>query len=138
MTNRLYNACALLFLDESKIYNSFANTIYQVYLMSLVYNYEYEQLENRDKLMAQILVGAYLLLVSCIAINLFIALLSEAFGRVQSEAAALTYLVEARRLLVAEKKYDLKQEYDSYLFQYCSPLVRKVQIFYAVYQTASS
>ena len=54
-----------------------------MYLIALVYNYEYEELENRDPLMAQLIVGAYLLLVSCIAINLFIALLSEAFARVQ-------------------------------------------------------
>ena len=89
----------------------------------MVYNYEYEELAEVDDVMAELLVGAYLLLVSCIAINLFIALLSEAFARVQVDAEAMTYLVEAKRLLLAEKKYNLAWKFENYLFHSCSPLV---------------
>ena len=96
-----------------------------MYLTALVYNYEYEELTEVEPVMAELLVGAYLLLVSCICINLFIALLSEAFARVQDSAEAMTYLVEAKRLLLAEKKYHLKTKFEEYLFHSCSPLVSK-------------
>ena len=99
-----------------------------MYLAALIYNYDYDGLlgeedENGDKqneLMAQLYIGAYLLLVSCISINLFIALLSEAFSSVQSDAAAITYMVEAKRLLLAERKYGLKRKHNNYLFVNCS------------------
>ena len=91
--------------------------------MSLVYNYEFEELHQTNELMSEILTGLYLILVACIAINLFIALLSEAFAGVHSKAAGITYLVEAKRLLLAEKKYGLKEDFDSFLFKSCSPMV---------------
>ena len=91
--------------------------------MCMVYNYEYDQLAEADKPMAMAFVSLYLVLVACVCLNLYIALLTEAFSRVFGDATACTYLEEARRLLIAQYKFGLTHKYENYLFENCSPLV---------------
>ena len=76
-----------------------------------------------DKAMSEWLIGAYLLLVSCICINLYIALLTEAFTRVVEDATENTYLEEAKRLLIAQDKFRLRPKFENYVYQECSPMV---------------
>ena len=91
--------------------------------MCMVYNYEYDQLAEADKPMAMAFVSLYLVLVACVCLNLYIALLTEAFSRVVSDATACTYLEEAKRLLIAQHKFGLTRQYEIHLYDNCSPLV---------------
>ena len=65
--------------EEEEEYQTFSNMLYQLWLMSFVGDYEYDALSNVNKLLAQILVSLYFLLLSIITINIYVALLSEAF-----------------------------------------------------------
>ena len=91
--------------------------------MCMVYNYEYDELADADKQMSMIFVSLYLVLVACVCLNLYIALLTEAFSRVSGVAAACTYLEEAKRLLIAQYKFGLTRNFENHLVENCSPLV---------------
>ena len=105
--------------------------MYEVYMIMLVYNYDFESMEAIDQTMARILLSAYLVSVSCVCINLYVALLSEAFVVAYSEAAATTILNKAKMLLMLDKRYPITFfEFDEFLERRCSPLVWSITLSY--------
>ena len=103
--------------------------MYEVYMIMLVYNYDFESMEAIDQTMARILLSAYLVSVSCVCINLYVALLSEAFVVAYSEAAATTILNKAKMLLMLDKRYPITFfEFDEFLERRCSPLVWSINL----------
>ena len=53
--------------------------------------------------MAQILTGSYMAVASVVCLNLYIALMSETFTRVYSNAKATAYMLQANHLLAIER-----------------------------------
>jgi len=110
-------------IGEEHEYIEINNLLYQLYLLTIVGDYDYGSLKNIDEFASQILVGFYILLVSCVCLNLYIALLSEAFVRVHSFALATARLNQAKVLLTMQSIFpDLKRELELYLMKECSPL----------------
>ena len=107
-------------------FQNFNDLIYQVFLMTLVADFEFSQLTKTDKIMAQLLVGTYLAVAGVVCLNLYIALMSETFSRVWSDATANAYMSKATQLL--ETEMNLKEgetdRVSNYLLDNCSPLVR--------------
>ena len=117
-------------------FENFFGTIYETFLIFLVYNYDFHAMEQVDKVMAYIFVSLYLVIVSCVCMNLYIALLSEAFARIHSEASVIASLNEAKALLSLERRFPtMKEDFDWYLFQHCSPMVSNdMCIFFYIYE----
>lgn len=98
--------------------------LYQLYLLTIVGDYEYLPLKEINETTAQILVGMYFLFVSIISLNLYIALLSEAFARVNQTASAIAYLKEAAEIINIEQNFpEVKRKFEIYINTYCAPLV---------------
>ena len=107
-------------------FQNFNDLVYQVFMMTLVADYEFSQLTQKDKIMAQLLVGTYLAVASVVCLNLYIALMSETFSRVWNDATANSYMSKATQLLVSEVNLSEKESYtvSKYLLDNCSPQVR--------------
>ena len=103
----------------------FNDLIYQVFMMTLVADYEFSDLTKKDKVIAQILVGTYLALAGVVCLNLYIALMSETFSRVWSAATANAYMSQAFQLLVTERALGSKgsERIRTVLLEECSPQV---------------
>ena len=67
--------------DGSAEYTQFNDLVYQLWLLAFVGDYDFTTLKLISPYMAQILLGLYIVVVSIITINIYIALLSEAFAR---------------------------------------------------------
>eukprot|EP00795_Rhopilema_esculentum_P015771 gene15771-7069_t len=109
---------------ETEFYH-FNDLAYQVFMMTLVADYEYSQLTTQDKLLAEILVGSYLAIAGVVCLNLYIALMSETFSRVWSEATANAYMSQASQLLTAESELEDSKldKMHNVLLTECSPLI---------------
>ena len=107
-------------------FQHFNDLLYQVFMMTLVADYEFSQLTKTDKVMAQLLVGSYLAIASVVCLNLYIALMSETFSRVWNDATANAYMSKAIHLLESEANLSEKESCDAskYLLDNCSPQVR--------------
>lgn len=105
-------------------YTQFQDLIYQVYLLTIVGDYEYDPLALSKKIAAQIFIGVYALLVSIITINLYIALLSESFSTISATAVAKAYLRQATNIRRIEMFFpEEKLKFEIYLNRYCAPMV---------------
>lgn len=108
-------------------YETFNDMLYQLYLLTIVGDYDYDTLKAVDKIPSQIFVGLYVILVSVISLNLFIALLSEAVARVNQTALATTFLKEAEELVTLERVFPyLRKEFDIYANKYYAPELKDI------------
>lgn len=123
--------CISLFVGTVTEYTYFNDLIYQLFLMAIVGDYDFDTLSAENKVMAQILVFMYFILISIISLNLFIALLSEAFERVRRKAAAGTYLQKAKDYIGITREHPtLYRKFEIFLNDKASPLVSAVQNLY--------
>ena len=104
----------------------FNDVVYQVFLMTLVDEYEREDMMKQDKLTAQILVGTYLAIASVVCVNLYIALMSQTFTRIYQNATATAFMEQANYLLTLESRLGRakKNRVKRYMSTECSPQVR--------------
>jgi len=121
----LFGGTRQIAADDAE-YVHFNDMLYQLYLLTIVGDYEYQPLKEIDKITSQVLVGLYFFLVSIVSLNLYIALLSEAFSRVNQTASAIAYLKEAAECINIEQNFpEFKRKFEIYINKYCSPLVVK-------------
>ena len=98
--------------------------MYNVFLLTIGGDYDLETLTGTNKILAQITVAIYIIVVGVIFINLYVALLSETFMRVYGDARAMSLVKKAEAMLSLEVKYpQLKYRMETHLSRYCSPLV---------------
>ena len=71
----------ILFGGQPGEFKHFNDVVYQVFLMTLVDEYERDFM-NQDRVMGQVLVGTYLAIASVVCLNLYIALMSQTFTRI--------------------------------------------------------
>eukprot|EP00111_Clytia_hemisphaerica_P001930 TCONS_00005430-protein len=110
--------------DASGEYVAFENLVYQMYLLTIVGDYDYGDLKIINENFAQIFVGLYFVLVSVITLNLFIALMSEAIARINEKASAQAYLKEAEEITLIEKYFPVyRDEFENFLKEKANPWI---------------
>lgn len=108
-------------------YKTFNDMLYQLFLLTIVGDYDYDTLREVDKVFSQILVGLYFVLVSVISLNLYIALLSEAVARVNQTAAATAFLKEAEEIVNIERIFPyLKSDFERYADKFYAPRINRL------------
>jgi hypothetical protein len=99
--------------------------LYSVFQIAVGDQFNLEEIVDADPPTARVLVALYVTTVTIVTLNLLIALLSDTFSRVHSNAVANTVMqraikvVEAERLLSKKKK----MQYREYMRANCSPEV---------------
>lgn len=76
-------------------YGDFGDVFYSLFRLTLVDEYDFENMLKVDPIMAKILVGLWLALSAVLCLNLFIALLSDTFQRVYDNAQANAVMQKA-------------------------------------------
>ena len=101
--------------------------MYQLFLLTVVSDYDLDTLVGMDKEKAQVAVAFYMIIVSVIFLNLYVALLSETFGRVFGNATAMSLLSKAKKMLSIEiaSSY-LEDMREDHLYKHCNPLVNRL------------
>lgn len=125
---------------EGDKYQDFNDVVYNVFLMTLVDEYDRETLFEQDKPMAQILIGTYLAIASVVCLNLYIALMSQTFNRVYSNAKATAFMLQSEELLAMERSLGKKKrsQVKRFMATECSPQVslfrlRRAPFPYCIY-----
>ena len=99
--------------------------LYSVFQIAVGDEFNLDEIVDSDAATARVLVALYVTTVTIVTLNLLIALLSDTFSRVHSNAVANTVMqraikvVEAERLLPKKKK----KQYREYMKANCSPEV---------------
>ncbi|XP_057289662.1 uncharacterized protein LOC130612375 [Hydractinia symbiolongicarpus] len=113
--------------SEGGEYEKFNDLVYQLYLLAIVGDYDYDTLQADRKVVSQILVGGYFILVSTITVNLLVALFTEAFIRINETAVANSRLREAEEILDIERRFPEKlREFEIYTNRHCAPMVTEM------------
>ncbi|XP_069478242.1 transient receptor potential cation channel subfamily A member 1-like [Ambystoma mexicanum] len=119
-------ACAFWMIFGGHVPNM--NTIHQmmftVFRITLVDDYGFDAMYQRDHLMAYLLCVSFLAISSILCINLLIALLSDAFQRVYDNATANASMQQASRMLQMEEHLNKsnRDDYRRHIRESCSPL----------------
>lgn len=109
--------------DGSDEYVTLNNLLYQLWLLTFIGDYDFGTLLLINSVTAQVLVGLFLLVVSLITLNIYIALLSEAFARVSETASQRAYMEEAMVYNNLEKIFPcLYARFERYINEHCAPL----------------
>ena len=115
-------------IHEVHGYHRVPELLYTVFQIAVGDEFNLEGIIEADAVMAQILVVLCVTAVTIVTLNLLIALLSDTFTRVHSNAVANTIMQRAIKVVEAErmlpKKYKLK--YQEYMKTNCSPEVLKM------------
>ena len=103
--------------DSSYPFLNFDDVMFQLLRMTVVDDFSYPKLfthqgliDSKEKVIAQIICGTYFAFMSITCINLYIALLSETFTRVFTNATTTAYMLQAEALIIAEKKLSNKKK----------------------------
>lgn len=103
-------------------YYQINNMLYQLWLLTFIGDYDLDSLTGMSRLPAQLLVGLFLLLVSIIAFNIYIALLSAVFARIYANSLPRTYLEEAKIYVCIERVFPhVELLFEKYVNKFCSP-----------------
>ena len=110
-------------------YHTTGELLYRVFQMAVGDEFNYEDMEKEDPVMARILVALYVTAMTIVTLNLLIALLTDTFSRVYSNAVANTIMQRAVKIVEAERTLTKKQKlnYKSYMATNCSPEIIKMQ-----------
>ncbi|XP_077870443.1 uncharacterized protein LOC144364038 [Saccoglossus kowalevskii] len=109
----------MMFGGEVQYYMTVAETMFSLFRMTLV-DYDYDALkEANPTVMTDILIGTYLAISAIILMNIFIALLSDAFVRVHDKAKANAMVQKAKIILSLDKK---KTAFYNHIKANCAPL----------------
>ena len=108
-----------------------------MFLLTIVGDYDYTTLKAIDKVVSQIMISAYFILVSCVCINLYVALLSKIFTSVYAEAQAIVYINKAKIMLLIEKLFPTANtKFENYLQKNCSPQVLFLYFFFHIFASS--
>ncbi|KAJ1194008.1 hypothetical protein NDU88_003303 [Pleurodeles waltl] len=98
--------------------------MFNVFRITLVDDYGFDDMYEKDPVMAYILCGTFLGVSAILCINLLIALLSDAFQRVYDNATANAAMQQASTLLEIEENLTRKSlgNFQRHIREACSPL----------------
>ncbi|XP_060072617.1 transient receptor potential cation channel subfamily V member 3-like [Ylistrum balloti] len=105
-------------------FEDFNAVLFTMFRLTLVDEYQYDDLKLIDPIMTDILVGTWLALSAIICLNLFIALLSDTFQRVYDNAQANAIMQKAITCLGFWDGMSSKarNQFLDYIAKECSPL----------------
>ncbi|KAL5020929.1 hypothetical protein ScPMuIL_000084 [Solemya velum] len=105
-------------------FGNFGEVFFTLFRLTLVDDYDFDNMQLVDSFMAYLLVGTWLALSAILCLNLFIALLSETFQRVYDNAQANAVMQKAITILSVWEKLSKNQQKDfyGYISKHCSPL----------------
>ena len=106
-------------------YDSFGDLFHSMLCMVVGVDFPFEDLLAEDPLMARVLCSSFIITTAIIVVNLLIALLSDTFTRLYSNAVANAVMQRAQTILQMEKTMSMKRKQDYYKFMRnsCSPQV---------------
>lgn len=108
-----------------KGYGTVSELLFNVFRMTVVDQYNFRGLAEKDAIMAKLLCGTYIALSAVIILNILIALLSHTFQRVYDNAKSNAVMLRAKVVLNLERSLSRKRRrklYD-YVIAHCSPEV---------------
>ena len=111
--------------EKSGAFKKFNDVVFEVWRMTLIDSFTFADLTSQNKLIAQLICGTYFALISISCLNLYIALLSQTFSRVFSNATAHAYMLQGEALISVEKKMGRSRQtlIQRFLAEQCSPEV---------------
>ncbi|KAH9499868.1 hypothetical protein Btru_076794 [Bulinus truncatus] len=97
---------------------------FSTFRLTLVDDYDYENMQKIDSIMADLLLGTWFMLSAILCLNLFIALLSDTFQRVYDNAHANAVMQRAIFLINIWEglKTARKKQFLDYIAECCNPL----------------
>ena len=106
-------------------YGTVSELLFNVFRMTVVDQYNFEGLSQRDPNMAKLLCGSYIAISAVIILNILIALLSHTFQRVYDNAKSNAVMQKAYIILNLERSLGKtrRQKLHDYLNAQCSPEV---------------
>lgn len=115
------NANATITVNGFQTFNAMLFTLFR---LTLVDEYQYDDLKKVDPIMTDILVGTWLALSAIVCLNLFIALLSDTFQRVYDNAQANAIMQKAITCLNFwdGMSFNAKKRFINYINTNCAPL----------------
>ncbi|XP_070554986.1 polycystin-2-like protein 2 [Ptychodera flava] len=78
----------MMFGGDVEEFETVSETLFSLFRMTLVDEYNYDGLKEENPVMCDILVGTYLAISAIVMLNLFIAMLSETFVRIHDNASS--------------------------------------------------
>ena len=117
-----------LSIHEVHGFHTAPELLYSVFQIAVGDNFNLEGIVDADSVMARILVALYVTAVTIVTLNLLIALLSDTFSRVYSNAVSNTIMQRAIKVVEAERMLPKKKkiQYREYMKTNCSPEVLKM------------
>ena len=106
-------------------YTNVSDLFYQLFRMTVVDEYNFEELQAADSVMARFLCGSYITFSHVIILNLLIALLSDTFCRVYENARANAVMQRAYTILTLERNLSkkMRRKLFEHIRTHCSPEV---------------
>jgi hypothetical protein len=106
-------------------YNNFGDLFHSMLCMVVGVDFPFEDLLSEDPFMARLLCSSFIISTAIIVVNLLIALLSDTFTRLYSNAVANAVMQRAHSILQMEKTMSkkMKQNYYKFVRDNCSPQV---------------
>ena len=111
-------------------YRTTGELLYRVFEMTVGDDFNLENIVEVDPVAARIIVVLYVTAMAIVTLNLLIALLSDTFTRVHSNAVANTIMQRAIKIVEAERTLTKTQKsnYREHMKINCSPEIIKLQI----------
>ncbi|XP_035826485.1 uncharacterized protein LOC101851051 isoform X3 [Aplysia californica] len=106
-------------------YQFFGQLFFSMLRLTLVDEYDYDNMKKIDHIMADILLATWFLLSAILCLNLFIALLSDTFQRVYDNAQANAVMQKAITIINIWEGINRKRKnrFWEYIESTCSPLI---------------
>ncbi|XP_070554968.1 transient receptor potential cation channel subfamily V member 6-like [Ptychodera flava] len=113
----------MMFGGDVEEFETISETLFSLFRMTLVDEYNYDGLKEENPVMCDILVGTYLAISAIVLLNLFIAMLSETFVRIHDNAHSNALMERAQIILGLEDNLSdsEKDKFYSYIHSECSP-----------------
>ncbi|XP_076100764.1 uncharacterized protein LOC143069822 isoform X3 [Mytilus galloprovincialis] len=105
-------------------YEDFNSALFSLFRLTMVDDYDFDNMLTVDPLMARLLVGLWLALSAVLCLNLFIALLSDTFQRVYDNAQANAMMQKAQSIISFWEgmSHNSRDKFLRYISDDCSPL----------------
>ncbi|XP_070556524.1 transient receptor potential channel pyrexia-like [Ptychodera flava] len=113
----------MMFGGDVEEFETVSETLFSLFRMTLVDEYNYEGMKEENPVMCDILVGTYLAISAIVLLNLFIAMLSETFVRIHDNAHSNALMERAQIILGLEDNLTDSQrdKFCKYIHSECRP-----------------
>lgn len=104
-------------------YSNISDLLYSMFRMTVVDDYNYDNLSEKEPIMSKILCGTYIALSAVVCLNLFIALMSDTFQRVYDNVKANSVMQQASTILSLENGLSCssRRRFAGFIHTRCAP-----------------